>query len=168
VSQRVEPNVRPLGRAVSAFIAGRTPPVHPADRRCAPQHLMRPVHSAGRRRQSHPADSVPVQSIVKQCVVLRGALCSSSLVREASPARRYYADLGCQGTRRLLQQQALVARSTTYVMFLGPHVGAQYPCTCPLSYKRGGMQRYRGGHTRTNPTQTLSSQASTSIQHTVE
>jgi hypothetical protein len=31
------------------------------------QHLMRPVHSAGRRRQGHPADNAPVQSIVKQC-----------------------------------------------------------------------------------------------------
>jgi hypothetical protein len=63
--------------------------------------------------------------------MLRGALCSSSLVREASPARRYYADLGCQGARRLLQQQTLVAPSTTSARFLGPHVGAQYPCTCP-------------------------------------
>jgi hypothetical protein len=46
--------------------------------------------------------------------------------------------------RRLLQQRTLVAPSTTSLMFLGPHVGAQYPCTCPLSYKRGGMQRYKG------------------------
>jgi hypothetical protein len=76
--------------------------------------------------------------------VLRGALCTSSLVREASPARRYYADLRCHGARRLLQQRTLVAQSTTSVMFLGPHVGAQYPCTCPLSYKRGGMQCYKG------------------------
>jgi hypothetical protein len=63
--------------------------------------------------------------------VLFGALCPSSLVREASPARRYYADLGCQDARRLLQQRTLVAPSTTSVMFLSPHVGAQYPCTCP-------------------------------------
>jgi hypothetical protein len=51
VSQRVEPDVRPLGRAVSAFNAERT-------RRLStlltgdvpPWHLMRPVHSAGRWR----------------------------------------------------------------------------------------------------------------------
>jgi hypothetical protein len=67
ISQRAEPDVRPLGRAVSTFIAERT-------RRLTtlltgdvpPQHLMRPVHSAGRRRQGHPVDSVPVQSAVKQ------------------------------------------------------------------------------------------------------
>jgi hypothetical protein len=51
ISQRAEPNVRPLGRTISAFIAERT-------RRMSalltgdvpPRHLMRPVHSAGRRR----------------------------------------------------------------------------------------------------------------------
>jgi hypothetical protein len=32
------------------------------------QHLMRPVHSAGRRRQSHPADGAAVRSVVRQCV----------------------------------------------------------------------------------------------------
>jgi hypothetical protein len=68
ISQQAEPDVRPLGRAVSALIAERT-------RRLStlltgdvpPQHLMRPVHSAGRWRQGHPADGAPVQSIVKQC-----------------------------------------------------------------------------------------------------
>jgi hypothetical protein len=61
ISQRAEPDVSPLGHAVSAFIAERT-------RRLStlligdvpPQHLMRPVHSASRRRQGHPADGAPV------------------------------------------------------------------------------------------------------------
>jgi hypothetical protein len=68
ISQRAEPDVRPLGCAVSAFIAERT-------RRLStlltgdvpPQHLMRPIHSAGKWRQGHPTDGAPVQSIVKQC-----------------------------------------------------------------------------------------------------
>jgi hypothetical protein len=68
ISQRAELDVRPLGRTVSVFIVERT-------RRLStlltgdvpPQHLMCPVHSAGRRRQGHPADGAPVQSIVKQC-----------------------------------------------------------------------------------------------------
>jgi hypothetical protein len=67
ISQRVGPDVSPLGRAVSAFIAERT-------RRLStlltgdvpPHHLMRPVNSAGRRRQGHPTDGAHVQSIVKQ------------------------------------------------------------------------------------------------------
>jgi hypothetical protein len=72
--------------------------------------------------------------------MLRGTLIPSSLVREASPARRYYADLGCQGTRRLLQQQTLVAHplcSWAHVSGLSTLVHA------PLSYKRGGMQCYK-------------------------
>jgi hypothetical protein len=66
ISQRVEPDVRPLDRVDSAFITERT-------RRLStlltgdvpPQHLLLPVHSAGRRRQGHPADGSPVQSIVE-------------------------------------------------------------------------------------------------------
>jgi hypothetical protein len=79
IRQRAEPDVRPLGRAVSAFIAERT-------RRLStlltgdvpPQHLMCHVHSAGRWRQGHPADGAPVQSIVKQCV--RAARHTASII----------------------------------------------------------------------------------------
>jgi hypothetical protein len=59
------------------------------------------------------------------------ALYSSSLLQEASPARRGYADLGRQGTRRLHRQQTLVAPSAIFFMSLGPHVGAQCLCACP-------------------------------------
>jgi hypothetical protein len=68
ISQRAEPDVRPLGRAVLAFIAKRTRHLSTLlTGDVPPQHLMRLVHPAGRRRQSHPADDAPVQSIVKQC-----------------------------------------------------------------------------------------------------
>jgi hypothetical protein len=134
VSQRAEPDVRPLGRTVSAFIVERT-------RRLStlltgdvpPQHLLRPIHSTGRRCQGHPADGAPVQSIVETVCPCYAVHCAHHpLYEKLPPARRCYADLGCQGARRLLQQQILVALSTTSVMFLCPHVGAQYPCTCPL------------------------------------
>jgi hypothetical protein len=87
ISQWAEPDVRPLDRADSAFITERT-------RRLStlltgdvpPQHLLCHVHSTGRRRQGHPADGSPVQSIVETArPVLYGALYSSSLIREASP-----------------------------------------------------------------------------------
>jgi hypothetical protein len=51
ISQRAEPNVRPLGRAVYAFIAERTRRLSTLLTGDVPsQNLMRPVHSAGRRR----------------------------------------------------------------------------------------------------------------------
>jgi hypothetical protein len=68
ISQRAEPDVRPLGHAVSACIAKRTRRQTTLLRGdVPPQHLMRPVHSTGRRRQGHSTDSVPIQSAVKQC-----------------------------------------------------------------------------------------------------
>jgi hypothetical protein len=67
ISQRAETDVRPLGRAVSAFIAERTRRLSTLLTGDVPsQHLMCPVHSAGRRRQGHPADGAPLQSVVKQ------------------------------------------------------------------------------------------------------
>jgi hypothetical protein len=49
----------------------------------------------------------------------------------ASAARQGYADHRYQGTRRLHWRRALVAPSISSVMSIGPHVGAQHPCTCP-------------------------------------
>jgi hypothetical protein len=61
ISQRTEPNVRPLGRVVSAFIVERTRRLSTLLTGDVPsQHLMRPVHSTGRRRQGHHADGAPV------------------------------------------------------------------------------------------------------------
>jgi hypothetical protein len=50
VSQRAEPNVRPLGRATSAFIVDKVRRLSiPLAGDVPPQHLMSPVHSTGRR-----------------------------------------------------------------------------------------------------------------------
>jgi hypothetical protein len=74
------------------------------------------------------ANSAPVPS---------GAPYSSSLLQEASPARRGYEDLGCQSARRSPQQHTLVAPSTIFVKPLGPYVGAQYLYACPPSAIKG-------------------------------
>jgi hypothetical protein len=50
VSQWAEPDVRPLGRAASAFIANKVCHLSiPLAGDVPPQHLMSPVHSTGRR-----------------------------------------------------------------------------------------------------------------------
>jgi hypothetical protein len=129
VGQRAERDIRALSRAASAFIAEGT-------RRLStlltgdvpPRHLLCPVHSAGRRRQGHPADDSPVQSVAKTVRPCCAVHCTHPLCEKLPPARRDYADLRCQGARRLLRQKILVATSA---MFLGPHVRAQYSCTCP-------------------------------------
>jgi hypothetical protein len=146
VSQRAEPDVRPLGRAVSAFIVERT-------RRLStlltgdvpPQHLMCHVHSAGRRRQGHPADDTPVQSIVKQCAravrrtvsiipYTRSFPCMPMLHRSRMPGRKKIAPA------------TNISSSKYYIHNVpGPTCRGSVPLYMPpLSYKRGGMQHYRG------------------------
>jgi hypothetical protein len=79
VSQRVEPDVRPLGRAFIAEEARRLSSWQvmcclsikyamstPLTNDVPPQHLMCPVHSADGRRPGHPAGGVPVRSGSRQ------------------------------------------------------------------------------------------------------
>jgi hypothetical protein len=92
---------------------------------------MRPVPSAGRRRQGHPAGDAPAGSAGKQCARAKQRTVLS-LLQEASPARRRYTDLGRQDTRGLPRQEIFIVPSVIFSMSLGPRVGAQYLCACPL------------------------------------
>jgi hypothetical protein len=75
----------------------------------------------------------------------------SPLLQEVSPAHRGYGDLGRQDTRRLPQQQTLVAPSAIFFMSLGPHVGVQHLlCMPPFNYKRRGMRHYTRAHSDTH------------------
>jgi hypothetical protein len=67
VSQRAEPDLRPLGRAASIFIADKARRLSiPLAGDVPPRHLMSPVHSADGRRPGHPAGGVPVHSTSRQ------------------------------------------------------------------------------------------------------
>jgi hypothetical protein len=122
IGQRVEHDVRALGRTASAFIAERTRRLSTLlTGEVPPRHLLCPVHSAGRRRQGHPADGAPIQSVTETVCPCCAVHCTHPLYEKLPPARRGYTDLGCQGARRSLQQQVLVVTSA---MFLGSHVGA--------------------------------------------
>jgi hypothetical protein len=137
-----------------------------------PLHLLRRGHAAchyadGRRALSAFNASRPIRwqavsrssSRWRACWVCwqnsapvpSGALYSSSLLQEASPARRGYADLGCQGTRGLSRQQTLVGPKHYIPYVPGPTCRGPVPlCMPPFSYKRGGMRRYTHatlGHT---------------------
>jgi hypothetical protein len=86
VSQQVEPDVRSLGRAASAFIVEKTCRLSiPLTGDVLPQHLMCPVHFVGRQRLGHHEDGVPVQSIVKQYA--RAARCTVSIITYTLPRK---------------------------------------------------------------------------------
>jgi hypothetical protein len=82
VSKWAEPDVRPLGHAVYAFIAERTRRLSILVTDDVPsQHLMCPVHSAGRRRQAVLQAMCLSSPLSNGTPVLFGAMCPSSLIR---------------------------------------------------------------------------------------
>ena len=137
VSQRAEPDVRPLGRAVSAFIAERT-------RRLStlltgdvpPQHLMRPVHSTGRRRQGHPADGAPVQSIIKQCACAARRTVLIIPYTRSFPCTPILRRSRMSG-RKKIAPAANICSSKCYVRYVpGPTCRGSVPlCMPPLAIK---------------------------------
>jgi hypothetical protein len=67
VSQWVEPDVRPLGHAIYAFIEEMTHRLSALLTGDVPsQHFMCPVHSTSRQRPDRPTGGVRVQSDSKQ------------------------------------------------------------------------------------------------------
>jgi hypothetical protein len=168
ISQRAEPDVRPLGRAVSAFIAERT-------RRLStlltgdvlPQHLMRHVHSTGRWRQGHPTDGASVQSIVKQWA--RAARRTVSII----PYTRSFTCMPIlrrsrMSGRKKIARAANISSSKYYICYVhGPTCRGSVPlCMPPIAIK--GEACNVTTHALLDPTETLSPQASTTIQHTAE
>jgi hypothetical protein len=129
VGRRAVHDVRALGHVISAFITERTCRLSALlTGNVPPRHLLRPVHSTGRRRQGHLADGAPVQSVAETVRPCCAVHCTHPLCEKLPLHVETIRDLGCQGARRLPQQEISVATSA---MFLGPHVGAQHSCTCP-------------------------------------
>jgi hypothetical protein len=137
ISQRVEPDVRPLGRAVSAFIADRTRHLSTLlTGDVPPQHLMRPIQSASRRRQGHPADGALVQSIVKHCA--RAARHTVSII----PCTRSFPCTSILRRSRMLGPKEIaptanISGSKCYIRYVpGPTCWGSVPlCIPPLAIK---------------------------------
>jgi hypothetical protein len=96
VSQRVEPDVRPLGYVASAFIedkacrlsiplAGDVPPLHLLRHVHSPGRR-RPVHSSGRWRPVHSAGELPVHSTGRQHV--HTVVCTMLIITRMLPRKQ--------------------------------------------------------------------------------
>jgi hypothetical protein len=105
VSLRDGPNVRPLGHAALAFIVEKTRRLTtPLTGDVPLQHLMRPVHSTGRRRPSHPAGGVFVYSrwpTVHLCRDMHSTHHDSRVTEGAAARYQYCMHYGYDGARRL-------------------------------------------------------------------
>jgi hypothetical protein len=129
ISRPTESDVRPLrSRGLRIYCREDAPPATKPTDDVPPRHLMRPVHSAGRRRQTARLSNLSSYNAPVPC----SASCSLSLLQEVSPARQRYTDLGRKDTRGLPRQQIFIVPSVIFSMSLGPHVGAHCLCACPL------------------------------------
>jgi hypothetical protein len=137
ISQRAEPDVRPLDRADSSFIMEgmrRLSTLLTGD--VPPQYLLRSVHSAGRRRQGHPADGAPVQSTIKQCA--RVARCTVHIIpyTRSFPCTPILCRSRMSGCKEIAPA-ANICGSKCYVCYvLGPTCRGSVPlCMPPLAIK---------------------------------
>jgi hypothetical protein len=109
------------------------------------QHLMCPVHSAGRRRQGHPADGAPDQPVVKQCAhVVQRTVLTIPYTRSFPCTPRIRRSQMSQ--REKIAPAANIYNYKCYIRYVpGPICRGSVPlCMPPFSYKRGGIRRYKG------------------------
>jgi hypothetical protein len=165
VSQRAEPDVRPLGCAASAFIADKACRLStPRAGDVPPRHLLSPVHSTDRRcaasafNETCPfrgqAATSPFRmrraypfhwQAVRPCCRMHYAHHYSHITKEAATAYQYCMDYGQHGARRLLRRTRI---SYFYNVFpplcSWAHMsGLDILVRAPLSYKREGTRRYK-------------------------
>jgi hypothetical protein len=144
INQRAEPDVRPI-QSYSHCIYCRedAPPAITLTGDVPSQHLIFPVQSASRRRQSHPADGAPNQSVGEQCA------CAERRTVLIIPSTRSFP---C--TPRIRRSQASghkkiapavnICGSKCYIHYVSrPTCRGPVPlCMPPFSYKRGDMRCY--------------------------
>jgi hypothetical protein len=112
------------------------------------QHLMRPVPSAGRRRQGHPAGGAPAVYAGKQCAhAERRAILIFSSARSFPSTPRTHRSPASGHGKIAPAANIRSFKYYIYILSLGPHVGAQSLCACPPSAIKGeARDATRGGH----------------------
>jgi hypothetical protein len=145
ISQRAEPDVRPLKpRALCIYFGEDAPPATMLTGEVPSRYLMRPVLSAGRRRQGHPADGAPVQSVVKQCARAKQCTVLTIPYTRSFPCTPRIRISWMSG-REKIAPMANICSSKSYICYVpGPICRGSVPlCMPPFNYKRGGMRRYK-------------------------
>jgi hypothetical protein len=149
VSQRAEPDVRPLGYEASAFIEDKVRRLSiPLAGGVPPLHVLRPVHSSGRLRPVHSASGVPVHSTGRRHT--HTATCTTHIITRMLP-RKQPPHINLRGLRTSWRPeiaQALLALVTPIMYFFhyapGPTCwGSTSLYVPPLSYKSEDTQRYK-------------------------
>jgi hypothetical protein len=114
------------------------------------QHLMRPVQSVDRRRQGHPADGAPDQSVGEQCAhAERRTVLIIPSIRSFPCTPRIWRS---RASGHKIAPTANICGSKRYIIYVpGPTYRGPVPLCMPhFSYKRGGMRRYTQAHSDTH------------------
>jgi hypothetical protein len=87
VSQRPKPDARPLGYTTSPFIEDKVRHLSiPLAGGVSPLHLLRPVHSSGRRRPIHSTGGMPVHSTGRRHT--HTAACTTLIITHTLPRKQ--------------------------------------------------------------------------------
>jgi hypothetical protein len=134
------------------------------------QHLMRPIQSAGRRRQGHPADGAPDQSIGEQCARAKRRTVLIILSTRSFPCTPGIQRSRASGHKKIALSSKHLWLQALYSLCLWAHLSG--PSTfvhAPFSYKRGGMRRYTQAQSfRPNLRHSQVHTSSQAIHHIVE
>jgi hypothetical protein len=144
ISQRAELDIRPIQLCSLCIYCGEDAPPATALTDDAPsQHLMHPVQSTGGRRQGHPADDTPDQSVSKRCA--RAERCTVLIIpsTRSFPCTPKIQRSPASGHKKIAPA-ANIGGSKRYILYVpGPTCRGPVPlCMPPFSYKRGGSRRY--------------------------
>jgi hypothetical protein len=143
ISQRAEPDVRPIRMCSLCIYCGKdAPPATTLTGDAPSQHLMRPVQSAGRRHQGHPADSAPDQSVGEQCArAKRRTVLIIPLARSFPCTLRIRRSWASENKK--IAPATNICGSKRYILYVtGPTCWGLVPLYMPpFNYKRGGMRR---------------------------
>jgi hypothetical protein len=119
------------------YCGGDAPPATMLTDDVPSQHLMCPVQSAGRRRQGHPTDGAPDQSVGEQCA--RGKRRTILIIpsTRSFPCTPRIRRSRASGHKKIAPATD-IGGSKRYIHYVpGPTCRAQYLCACPPSAIKG-------------------------------
>ena len=133
ISQQVEPDARPIQPCSLCIYCGEdAPPATTLTGDVPSRHLMRPVPSAGRRSQTHPADCASDQSTGKQCACAERRAVLIFPSTRSFPCTPRIRRSRASGYKKIVLTTD-ISGSKRYILYvLGPPVEAQHLCACPL------------------------------------
>jgi hypothetical protein len=145
ISQRAKPDVRPIKLCCLCIYCGEdASPATTLTDDVPSQYLMCPVQSAGKRRQGHPADGAPDQSVDKQCARAERRTVLIIPSTRSFPCMPRIHRSRMSGHKKIAPA-ANIYNPKCYIIYVpGPTCRGPVPLYMPpFSYKRGGMRRYK-------------------------